>query len=115
MLPSKKVLCSFIQHQMEANLEQAKQHIAILKSELKDYLPLPALIDLKDMKSTKKELRDYMSGDELTAIITATAIITGSGLSKIVGNLFLSFSRPQIPTKLFSDEAKAVEWLQQYI
>jgi hypothetical protein len=103
------------QYPMEATLEQAKQHIAMLKEELKDYLPLPALINIKDMKTSKKEVRDYMSGDELNSMIIATALITGSGLSKILGNLFLSFSKPQFPTKLFSEEEKAAEWLQQYI
>ena len=102
------------QYPVEATLEQAKEHIAMLREELKEHLPLPALIDIKDMKSTKKEVRDYLGGSDLIPIVKATALITGSGLSKIVGNLFLQFSKPNFPTKLFSDEAKAAEWLQQY-
>ena len=32
----------------------------------------------------------------------------------MMGNVYLRVARPGIPTKLFSNEAKAVEWLTQY-
>ncbi len=33
---------------------------------------------------------------------------------KIVGNFFLKFDKPARPTKIFTKEEEAVEWLKQF-
>lgn len=99
---------------IEATLEQTKELIAAIKEEFKAELPVLSLSFIKDVKSSKKEVRSYLASEEVTTLTIASAIITGGGLSKIVGNLFINFSKLSIPTKLFSDEGKALEWLAQY-
>ncbi|MFB0924849.1 MAG: hypothetical protein QMB65_06155 [Vicingaceae bacterium] len=42
------------------------------------------------------------------------AFVIHSLPQKILGNAFLKFQTPSISTKLFSSEAKAIEWLTQY-
>lgn len=44
----------------------------------------------------------------------ADAFIIKSLPQKIIGNFFLKFHKPKIPTKLFSDYTKAIKWLKEY-
>lgn len=45
----------------------------------------------------------------------ADAFVINALPQKIVGNFYLKFVKPQVPTKLFTSEAKAVEWLKQFV
>jgi len=35
-------------------------------------------------------------------------------LNKIIVNFFLSISKPNVPTKLFTNKEDAIKWLQQF-
>lgn len=72
------------------------------------------LVDMRGIKSTTKEAREYMATIGAT-LVKACALITGSGFNRTLGNIFLAIDKPQVPTKLFTDEGKARAWLQQYL
>ncbi len=38
-----------------------------------------------------------------------------SPISSMIGNFFIRISKPLVPTKIFTDEAKAKEWLKQFV
>lgn len=97
----------------KVTLSQAKEHIKVIKEAFKDNLPMPCLSDLKKVKGTDRDVRNYLASEEVSQLNTAVAILGPSGLAKIIGNLFLKFSRPQYPTKIFSDYEKAVNWLKE--
>ena len=65
-------------------------------------------------KPTKKEQRDFIAS-ELSSVVKAMALITSSPASRIIANLFFGFKPPAYPVKMFSDEAKATEWIKQYL
>ena len=102
----------------DTDLEGTKQHISMLKEYLKKHnIPMPALAisDASQIKnSVKKEIRDYLSSEALLPICKASALLVNSGISKTVGNFFLTFSQPSYPTKIFTNEKKALEWLQSF-
>ncbi len=104
--------CIFTE-QLEMDLEIAKHCVAtrIAFSEGKSHL---CLIDMRELKSTTKEAREYM-GVEGAKLITAGALLIGSPLTRMLGNIFLTINKPNVPTKLFTDETEAKEWLKQYI
>jgi len=77
----------------------------------KDIPPMPFLSDIREIKGASKEVRDYLADNELTPYIQKIAILVNSGLSKIIGNIFLRFSGPKYPAKIFTNESKAMEWL----
>lgn len=74
---------------------------------------IPMLVDARAIKGISKEVRDYIRKREKETGSKAEklAIIVGSGISKITGNMFFSFSKPPYPTKLFTNKEKALEWL----
>lgn len=97
-----------------ADLDKIKAFVSALKVEFADEMPGLVLSDITKEKSPKKEVRDYLGSADVLALTKANAIVAGSLLSKIVGNLYLSFNKPSIPTKMFSDEASALQWLEQF-
>lgn len=74
----------------------------------------PTLADIRDANSFTKEARDYFA-KEGTKGIRALAIITGNYLTVITANLFITFSRPIIPTKVFNAKEQAMKWLNRFV
>jgi hypothetical protein len=75
----------------------------------------PLLADIREMKSISKEVRNFFANDEQVKMITASALIVGSPVSRLIGNFFLGLNKPNIPVRLFDSEEEAVEWLQGYM
>lgn len=69
------------------------------------------LTDATNFFATTSELRQLLASQEFTDLRFATAIVTQSMASKIIGNFFIKVNKPATPTKLFSSEEIAFEWL----
>ncbi len=108
-----EILCSVYKDQLEIDLDIAK-HCVEHRIKFSDSKSYPCLIDMKGVRSATKEAREYMAR-EGSLYMTAGALITGSALTKMLGNIFLSINQPAIPTKLFTSEVAAREWLKHYL
>lgn len=62
-----------------------------------------AFIDSKARAYGAEQYRDYVAGQ---------AILVESRISSYFANLFLKFSNPKVPTKLFTKEDEAMSWLK---
>lgn len=76
--------------------------------------PYPVLVDMKGIKSSTGAARKFMATNG-TMMVVAGALITGSRLNKALGNLFLKIDMPPVPTRLFTQEYKAVAWLRTFL
>jgi len=74
----------------------------------------PLLILDDGVKSMSKEARDYFSSDAGTEGVKAGAMLLKSVFSTFLVNFFLKVTQPKIPAKIFTEKAKAIEWLEQY-
>lgn len=74
----------------------------------KDY---PILVSVKNVKYITKEARDYLASKEGCNKIKAGAILIDSIVMSVIANFFLQISKPLVPTKLFTDRVRAIEWL----
>jgi hypothetical protein len=79
-------------------------------TEGKDYF---ALIDYSAGITADKDVRDYLAGPEGVYGIKAGAIIVTNQFQKILANVFLNFSKPKVPARIFSDREKALAWLKE--
>ncbi len=77
-------------------------------------LPRPLLVDMTKVRSMSKGAREEYVKQEEEMIITAVALLTGSNVSNMIANLFISLNKPYVPVKLFTDPVKAKDWLMQY-
>jgi hypothetical protein len=73
--------------------------------------PILVLSDIRGMRSSTSESRALATTDEATALHGAAAVIVGSKLTRMMGNLFLRLNRPAYPTRLFDDLASGLAWL----
>jgi len=74
----------------------------------------PLLIDLKHLKSITKEARAYFSTRDRETDICAFGFLIHSAFQRMVGNIFIQFNDPPIPTRLFTDENAALQWLATF-
>jgi hypothetical protein len=65
-------------------------------------------------KPPSKEDRDLIAS-EINTVAKAIAIITTSPVSRMIANLFFGLKPPPYPTKMFTNEKDAVEWIKQYL
>ena len=73
----------------------------------------PLLVDMRDTGPQDRLGRaEWTSRTDLSS---AVALIVGTPLSRMAGNLFINMSRPPTPTRLFDTEASAVAWLQKFV
>jgi hypothetical protein len=60
-----------------------------------------------------KEERDWIA-DIINDVTKAMAIVTTSPVARMIANLFFGLKPPPYPTKMFSNEKEATEWIRQF-
>ncbi|HEY0733875.1 MAG TPA: STAS/SEC14 domain-containing protein [Herpetosiphonaceae bacterium] len=74
----------------------------------------PVLVDLRKMQAQERDAREIYRGPETAQFASAAALLVESRISKLIANFFMAIVRAQIVIKIFTDEAEAVEWLQDF-
>lgn len=102
------ILFGEYEQNLNIDLHSAKQ---IVKDRItfcrgKDY---PHVLLITGIKNTSKEARDYFSTEGI-ANMKSMALLTNSPISRTIGNFFLFFNKPKVPTKLFTSRDEAIEW-----
>ena len=72
------------------------------------------LVDMTAISEISKEARDYFANERTASIQRATALLTSSPVSRVIGNFFMGLNKPISPTRLFTDPRGAIKWLQTY-
>src|SRR4030066_1458 len=70
------------------------------------------LIDIRDMIFIDSKTRSYAAA-QYRSHVAGTAIIVDSKVSSYFANIYLKFSQPKVPTRLFTREEDAVKWLTE--
>jgi hypothetical protein len=96
----------------ELNLSIAKE-IVRERISFKKGVSYPSLFDIQQVENSTKEARDYMA-NEGNDLVIASAIIVGSPVIKMMANFFIMVNKPKNPTRMFTDNGSALEWLEQY-
>lgn len=72
------------------------------------------LIDIRDVAFIDSQARKY-GAEQYRKHVAGQAILIESKISSYFANLFLKFSNPKVPTKLFTIENEAIAWLKSKI
>jgi len=72
------------------------------------------LVDITRLSPMDKATRDHVA-KELPNYVTAIAAMSNSILGRTLGNLFVALKGMPVPSKFFTDEKAALEWLKQYL
>ena len=100
---------------LHQSLADAKVNLAVALSETAGR-HRPLLVDIRTGRQPiDADVRHHYSGQTLVEGFSALALLVeASPLGRMMGNVYLRIARPGIPTQLFSDEARALEWLIEY-
>ena len=72
------------------------------------------LVDGRVSLSVSREARDFAAQSQNEGAIASGMIITSTA-NKLIGNFYINVNKPNIPTRLFSSEEKALEWLSGFL
>jgi hypothetical protein len=75
----------------------------------------PTLIDIRNIRAIQHEARQYYAGPETANVEKAAALLIGSFIGRVIGNFFLGLNKPLTPTRLFTSEEEAVQWLKEFL
>ncbi len=98
----------------EETIETARENIASIAT-LNEGLRRPVLVDITNCKRIELAARKYYAGTETARHQRAVALLTGSTVSRVLGNFFLGINKPGFPIQIFDSETKALDWLGHYL
>lgn len=96
------------------DLNVAKQAVK-WRLECTNFTSYPLLSNIKLVKSSTKEARDFLATEKGCEGIIAAAVLIDSPISSMIGNFFIRVSKPLRPTKIFTDELEAKKWLTKFV
>jgi len=70
------------------------------------------LIDIRNMLFIDSKTRAYAAA-QYRSHVAGTAIIIDSKISSYFANIYLRFSQPKVPTRLFTSEEEALKWIKE--
>lgn len=76
--------------------------------------PYPTIINIKDVKIATPSARQLIYNRISQKGIKACAVLVRSKFQEILYNTFLINNYTKLPTKIFSHEDKAIEWLKSF-
>ena len=79
--------------------------------ELRDGQRRPILVDIRDAVPLDAEVRRCYSGEVLVGFTCMALLIKANPLGRMIGNVYLRVANTRIPTRLFTDEGSALQWL----
>jgi len=95
------------------DLDLAKKLIA-LRIEKSGDSTYPVFVDVTDVKTVSKEARETLATGDGIKNMSACALVVGSPVNRLLGNFFLSVSKPGVPTRLFTSKEDALVWLSTF-
>jgi hypothetical protein len=97
---------------VEQTLSEAKKNIEELAA-LMDGKRYPVLVDLEGT-TLSREVRNYYGSPEVRELMTALALLVTNPVARVIANVFLAMKHEKIPTKLFTSERDALDWLRKF-
>jgi tyrosine-protein phosphatase YwqE len=73
------------------------------------------LVDGRVSLSVSREARNFASQIKADEGRIAEAFLITSTANKLLGNFYINVNKPVVPTKIFSSDEKALEWLESFL
>jgi hypothetical protein len=74
----------------------------------------PLLVDIRAARPLLPEVRLQYAGEQFNPFFAAMGLLVRNNpLGITMGNIYFKIARPGIPTRIFSDEPKALAWLHE--
>jgi hypothetical protein len=98
----------------EVDLNLAKKIIKVMGEKCADK-KRPTLITSENFSAPNAEARAYLAKLESNPYSSCSAYIAKTLAEKLMTNAYIRFNKPQRPTRMFTNENKAIEWLKTFL
>ena len=71
------------------------------------------LVDGRAALTAEPGVREYYAGPDAAKHASVLALLIGSSTMKVIANLFMAVNKPLMPTRLFTVEQEALDWLRR--
>jgi len=95
------------------NIDNARKMVSD-RLKVSNGITRPLLLKARNFISMDRATMKFYKTKEVVQHVTCAAFILDSALGTLAGNIFLALEKPLVPTKIFKDEQKALEWLEKY-
>lgn len=76
---------------------------------------VPTFLDLRAGEGASIKARHIFMDPELVKYQNSVAMIIDKGISYLLASFFMGFNKTAFPIKVFTDETKAIQWLQNFL
>lgn len=98
----------------EQTLEDAKEQVAAVQK-VAQGKKRPVLVDARDGRFMDRAARVYYASDEAARFRSASALLVGSAVTRVMASFFLGLNKPNYPVRLFNSENEALDWLRGFL
>lgn len=74
----------------------------------------PLFVDICNLVAIDGAARRYLAGPEAIRHVSAGAIYLNNYLQFLAGSVYLKVDTPLVPSRLFIEKEKALQWLEKY-
>ena len=113
-LRSDGILHSHTSSNIDFDVESLKKFNVVMGKML-NYKKAPLLITLDEFAIPPVETREFWAKKESCPYASADAYVAVNLGHKIIGSVYLKLNKPGRPTKIFTNEENAVEWLKTFL
>lgn len=92
------------------------EQIVADRIQIQNGIAYPILCDMRGIIDSDKAARDYLAqhGSVLTKAV-AIVVTNHKSISFLMITFYLKISKPQVPTKLFTDKTTALDFLKTFV
>lgn len=98
----------------EQTLEDAKEQVAAVWK-VSQGRRRPVLVDAREGRFMDRAARVYYASDEAARFRSASALLVGSTVTRVMASFFLGLNKPTHPVRLFTSEDEALDWLRGFL
>jgi hypothetical protein len=103
-----------IASEKEETVELVKEMVKRM-GEMIDYKQVPVLIRHEEFALPGEASRDYWAKKASCIYSKADAFMINSTAMRLISNFYLRINRPERPTRMFTDEKEAIDWLKTFL
>ena len=92
-------------------LADAEENLRVLAS-LAGGSRRPLLADVRLLRDMNREARVFYGRPEFARVLSASAVVVGSPVTRTLINFILVMYKPRYPIRLFTSETEALAWLR---
>jgi hypothetical protein len=103
-----------ISPEKEETVELVKKMVKRM-GEMVNHKQVPVLIRHEEFAFSGEANRNYWAKKESCLYSKADAFMISSTAMRLISNFYLRINKPQRPTRMFTDEKEAIEWLKTFL